>query len=259
MADQVIEQSTKRGYDVRDFAMVVGGGAGPVHAAHIAELLGVPTVLIPKYAAVYSAFGSFAMDIGHEYSQSYVVRADKLDFAQLESLFGRLTKKALTDFAETGIQASGLIWKRTAQMRYVGQFYEIEVPLERPLAAADDLLQVLQTFHAKHKELYDFQLPGRGVEFRIFSLKATVADKVPLNIVPLAAGKADATAAIKRRRRCLFAAGWIETPCYDGPALLAGNVIAGPAIVEEEATTVVVPERFTCTIDASGTYVLRRR
>ncbi|MGD0027161.1 MAG: hydantoinase/oxoprolinase family protein, partial [Xanthobacteraceae bacterium] len=259
MADQVIEQSTKRGYDVRDFAMVVGGGAGPVHAAHIAELLGIPTVLIPKFAAAYSAFGSFAMDIGHEYSQSYVVRADKLDFAQLESLFGRLTAKARTDFAESGIHASDLIWKRTAQMRYVGQFYEIEVPLNGALNCADDLAQVLQTFHARHKELYDFQLLERGVEFRIFSLKATLVHKVPLNIVPLAEGGADARAAIKRTRRCLFDAGWVETPSYDGAALLAGNVIAGPAIIEEEATTVVVPESFTCTVDASGTYVLRRR
>ncbi len=258
MADQVIEQSTKRGYDVRDFAMVVGGGAGPVHAAHIAELLGIPTVLIPKFAAVYSAFGSFAMDIGHEYSQSYVVRADKLDFARLESLFGRLTTQARTDFTESGVHASDLIWKRTAQLRYVGQFYEIELPLNGALKSADDLAPVLQTFHARHKELYDFQLPERGVEFRIFSLKATVVDKVPLNIVPLAEGEADARAAIKRTRRCFFDAGWVETPSYDGAALLAGNVIAGPAIIEEEATTVVVPQNFTCTVDASGTYVLRR-
>jgi N-methylhydantoinase A len=259
MADQVIEQSTKRGYDVRDFAMVVGGGAGPVHAAHIAELLGIPTVLIPKYAATYSAFGSFAMDIGREYSQSYVVRADKVDFARLENMFGQMTKKAEIDLAESAVRTTDLIWKRTAQMRYVGQFFEIEVPLEHTLNSAEDLAPILRAFHAKHKELYGFQLRERGIEIRTLSLRATVARTYALKAPQLSRGEADPSGALKRMRRCLFGEDWIETPCYDGSALLAGNVIAGPAIIEEEATTVVIPETFTCRVDDSRTYVLTRR
>src|ERR1019366_9129634 len=259
MVDQVIELSTKRGYDIRDFALIVGGGAGAVHGAHIAELMGIPIVIIPKYAGLYSAFGMFAMDVGREYSQSFMVRTDKLDLKQMESVYRGLTEQALADFAEGHVASSELIPSRTAQMRYVGQFHEIEVPLPSELASAQDLQTVLETFHARHKELYKFDLPQRGIEFRTLSLRATLARKHDLKVTALARGDADARAALKRTRRCLFGEDWIETPCYDGTRLLAGNSIPGPAIVEEQATTIVVPERFVCTIEASGSYLLTRR
>src|SRR3989338_9132779 len=83
MADQITEVSTKRGYDVRDFALVVGGGAGPVHAASIADLLHIPTVLVPSVAAAYSAFGMFAMDIGRNYARSYICGAKNIDIEKV--------------------------------------------------------------------------------------------------------------------------------------------------------------------------------
>jgi len=256
MADQVIEMSTKRGYDIRDFALIVGGGAGAVHGAHIAELLGIPSVIIPKYAALYSAFGMFAMDMGREYSRSCMVRADKLDPGRLEDLYRELGEKAAADLRESHVEASELVSTRTAQVRYVGQFHDIEVSLPEELKSPEDIQAVIKTFHARHKELYKFDLPERGIEFRTCSLRATLARKLDLKVVPLARGGAGA--AVKRTRRCLFGEDWIDTPCYDGRRLLAGNRIPGPAIIEEQATTVVVPERFTCTVDASGSYLLQR-
>jgi N-methylhydantoinase A len=259
MADQVIELSTKRGYDVRDFSLVVGGGAGAVHGAHIAEILGIPRVVIPKYSALYSAFGMFAMDVGREYSQTFMARADKLDLAQLDGVYQGLMQKALADLRESHVDASAVIPARMAQMRYAGQFHEIEVPLPREITSADDLQGVLTTFHARHKELYKFDLPQRGIEFRTLSLRVTVARAHALEAPPLARGGANAGAALKRMRRCLFDAGWVDTPCYEGTRLLAGHAFAGPAIVEELATTIVVPAGFACTVDASGSYLLTRR
>jgi len=259
MADQVIELSTKRGYDVRDFALIVGGGAGAVHGAAIAEQLGVPNVVIPKYSALYSAFGMFAMDVGREYSQSYMVRADKLDLPRIEKLFRGLIERATADLKGSHVDASELVLARTAQMRYVGQFHEIEIPLPGELKSVEDVQQVLKSFHARHKELYTFALPERGVEFRTISLRATVKGGHDLKLVPLSRAKADAKAAFKRKRRCLFGKNWIDTPCYDGARLLAGNMIRGPAIIEEEATTVVIPATFVCSVDKSGSYLLKRR
>ena len=259
MADQVIELSTKRGYDVRDFALIVGGGAGAVHGAHIAEQLGIPDVVIPKYSALYSAFGMFAMDVGREYAQSYMVRADKLDLQRLAGLYHALAEQAGADLRESHAEASELVLARTAQMRYAGQFHELEIPLPGELKSPEDVQAVLNTFHARHKELYTFDLPQRAIEFRTFSLRATVIRKRDLRIVPLARGHEDAGAALKRMRRCLFGKEWIDTPCYDGARLPAGNVVPGPAIIEEEATTVVIPEKFVCTVDKSGSYLLKRR
>lgn len=259
MADQVVELSTKRGYDLRDFALIVGGGAGAVHGAHIAELLGIPSVIIPNYAALYSALGMFAMDVGREYSRSYMARTDKLDLQQLESHYRGLTAIAVADLKESHAEASELILTRSAQMRYVGQFHEIEVPLPGELRSAEDVQRLLQTFHARHKELYTFALPQRGIEFRTISLKATVKRTRELKLTPLPAGGSEPSAALKRTRACLFGEGWIETPCYDGGRLRSGNVISGPAIIEEQATTVVIPEKFICTVDASGSYLLKKR
>jgi N-methylhydantoinase A len=258
MADQVIELSTRRGYDLRDFALVVGGGAGAVHAAHVAELLGIPSVMIPRYAALYSAFGMFAMDIGREYSRSYIAHVDKLDLKRLESLYQELTEQAMADFQQSHMEPSEIFFTRSAQMRYLGQFHEIEVPLPSAFKSSEEVEMVLKAFHDRHKELYTFNLPYRGVQFLTFWLKAAAAQKLDLKTVPLARGDGAPALAMKRSRRCLFGKNWVETPCYDGERLLAGNVLRGPAIIEEKATTVVVPETFTCTIDASGTYLLKR-
>ena len=257
MADQVIEISTKRGLDLRDFSLAVGGGAGPVHAAYVAELLGIPTVIIPKYAALYSAFGMFAMDMGREYSQSYIVRADKLDLQRIESLYEDLARQAIADFKEAHTNISEIAFTRTADMRYAGQFHEIEIPLPARFDSRDDVEGAVKAFHARHKELYTFNLPFRGIDFLTFRLKATAARKFDLRIVPLPPGGKDPKGALKRVRRCFFGDDWAETPSYQGERLLAGNIIPGPAIIEEKATTVVIPKGFTCTVDAGGTYVLR--
>jgi N-methylhydantoinase A len=197
-------------------------------------------------------------DVGREHAQSYMVSADKLDVQRLERS-GGLIDQATADLKESHADASELVLSRTAQVRYAGQFHEIEIPLPGELKSAEDVQGVLKTFHARHRELYTFDLPHRPVEFRTFSLRATVIRKRDLRIVSLAKGDEDASAALKRKRRCLFGRDWIDTPCYDGARLLAGNRIAGPAIIEEEATTVVIPDSFVCTVDKTGSYLLKRR
>jgi N-methylhydantoinase A len=258
MVDQIIELSTKRGFDLRDFALVVGGGAGAVHGANVAELLGIPKVIIPRYAPLYSAFGMFAMEVGREYSRTHIARSDKLDLDQVEALYQNLTQTAIADFKESHMDPSGMVLTRTAHMRYAGQFHEIELPLPSTFRSAADIEEVVKAFHARHKELYTFDLPFRGTEFLTFRLKATAPRRVGLQIQPLAQGTSDPKAAFKRMRRCWFGKEWVETPCYDGERVLAGQVFPGPAIIEAKATTVVIPTGFTCTMDPSGSYLLRR-
>jgi len=258
MADEIIELSTKRGLDLRDFALVVGGGAGAVHAAAVAELLGIPSVIIPKYAALYSAFGMLAMDVGREYSRTQIARADKLDLQQIEALYQDLIERAAADFRESQMDPGQMILARTVHMRYAGQFHEIELPLPSDFRSAADVEAVVKAFHARHKEIYTFDLPFRAVEFLTFRLRATAPRSFGLQILPLAQGTHDPKGAFKRTRRCRFGKEWVDTPCYDGGRMLAGHVLPGPAIVEEKATTVVVPQGFTATVDAAGTYLLRR-
>jgi len=241
---------------VRDFAMVAGGGAGPVHAAAIARELGIPTVVIPSVAALYSAFGMFAMDIGRDYARSYASRTDSVDIKVFNSLFAEMEKEAYADFKATGTDKELIKLTRTAEMRYVGQFHEVEVALPDGIVTAEQVSDIVDTFNRMHQTLFQFSMPGHKVEFSTFRLKAATPN-AHFALKKIGVGNADSSRALKRRRSCIFSGKPIDTPIYDGGLLLAGNVVDGPAIVEESTTTVVIPEGFRCTVDESKNYVLR--
>ena len=258
MADQITEVSTKRGYDVRDFALVVGGGAGPVHGASIAELLGIPTVIIPSVAASYSAFGMLAMDIGRNYARSYISRADRIDLERVNRLYQEMEQEALDAFRSTGVSPEQVMFSRTADMRYIGQFHEVEVEVAGGRLGAEDMQKALENFHRKHENLYTFKMRWKGAEFLTFRLRATAA-KAPFQLREIGSGGEDASGALKRRRTCWFQGREVDTPVYGGDKLSAGNRIAGPAIIEETATTVVIAAFFTCYVDRWKNYVLTRQ
>jgi N-methylhydantoinase A len=257
MADQITEVATRRGNDARDFALVAGGGAGPVHAAFIADLLHIPRVIIPPIAATYSAFGMFAMDVGRNYARSYISRATDLELARVNDLYRDMEKEAIAGFAALGVPADQVSFSRTADLRYIGQFHEVEVAVPAGALAPADLQAAIENFHLKHAQLYTFNMRWQGVELLTFRLRATTP-KAPFELHRIAEGGADAGAALKRRRTCWFDGGAVETPVYDGDLLQAGNAFHGPAIIEETTTTVVIPPAYGCTVDPFRNYVLTR-
>jgi N-methylhydantoinase A len=257
MADQITEVSTKRGYDVRDFALVVGGGAGPVHGAAIAELLTIPTVIIPSVAAAYSAFGMFAMDVGRNYARSYICGAKNVELEKVHRLYREMEAEALEGFQSNGIPADQVVFLRSAEMRYAGQFHEVEVEVSAGPFTAERLEATVAEFHKLHQKLYTFDMPWKAVQFLTFRLRATAA-RAPFQLRRVAAGGPDSAAALKRRRSCWFDGRQVDTPVYDGGRLLAGALFGGPAIIEETTTTVVVPASYLCSVDQWKSYVLTR-
>ncbi|MDP2605236.1 MAG: hydantoinase/oxoprolinase family protein [Deltaproteobacteria bacterium] len=264
MADQITEVSTKRGNDVRDFALVVGGGAGPVHGAAIAELLSIPAVLIPSVAAAYSAFGMFAMDVGRNYARSYICGAKNIDIEKVNRLYGEMEAEAVAGFRANGIAAAEIVFRRSAEMRYGGQFHEVEVELMGSTSSpqgggftAQQLETTVNEFHRQHEKLYTFRMPWKAAEFLTFRLRAT-APRAPFHLRQIDEGGPDAAGAIKRRRRSWFDGQEVDTPVYDGARLLAGARFSGPAIIEETTTTVVIPARFDCAVDQWKNYLLTR-
>ena len=265
MADQITEVSTKLGYDVRDFALVVGGGAGPVHGAAIAELLSIPAVLVPSVAAAYSAFGMFAMDVGRNYARSYICGAKNIDIEKVNRLYGEMEAEAVAGFRANDIAPEQVVFRRSAEMRYAGQFHEVEVewmgstssPQGGGEFTAERLAATVDEFHRQHEKLYTFRMPWKAAEFLTFRLRAT-APRAPFHLRQIGAGGLDAVGAIKRRRHCWFDGQEVDTPVYDGARLLAGARFSGPAIIEETTTTVVVPARFDCAVDQWKNYLLTR-
>jgi N-methylhydantoinase A len=243
MADQITEVATRSGHDVRDFALVAGGGAGPVHSAFIADLLHMPQVVIPPIAATYSAFGMFAMDVGRNFARSYITRAKDVDADRVNALYAEMEQEALDGFGALGIDAADVTFSRTADVRYVGQFHEVEVAVPEGAIDLPAIEAAIEGFHDKHKQLYTFNMPWQQVELLTFRLRATTP-KAPFEMRRIESGGVDSTAAIKRQRRAWFDGEAVETTVYDGALLRAGNEFHGPAMIEEATTTVVVPSRY---------------
>jgi len=255
MADQITEISTTVGFDVRDMAIVAGGGAGPMHAPFIAERLGVPNVIVPTVAATYSAFGMFAMDVGRNYARSYIVRAADLDLGRVNQHYQDMQTEALDGFQSLGVKPEDGVFHRSCEVRYIGQYHEVEVDVPDGDLTEADIETVIQAFHKRHKDLYTFNMHWKGVEFLTFRVRAT-APKKPIRMQSSQLGGPDASTAVKGHRQAWFDGQQFDTLVYDGAKLTSGNRIQGPAIIEEPATTVVVPVSYRCTVDNIQGYQL---
>jgi len=257
MANKIAEVSTKRGYDIRNTIMIAGGGGGPIHGGFIADSLGIRRVVVPPVAALYSAFGMFAMDIGQDYARSFVTRAANADVEGLNRIFGELEAEAIGAFKAHGIVSADVVLRRSADLRYVGQFHEVEIDFTGGKITRETALAAAGAFARKHEELYTFAMPWKAVEILTLRLKASTPN-APFALPQVAQGGADPRGALKRRRTCRFNGRDIDTSVYDGEKVLAGNVIPGPAIIEETTTTVVIPEAFACSVDKYKNYILTR-
>ncbi|HJO86146.1 MAG TPA: hydantoinase/oxoprolinase family protein, partial [Rhodospirillales bacterium] len=258
MADEIIKVSTKRGYDVRQATMIGGGGGGPVHAGFIADRLNIPSVIIPSVASLYSAFGMYAMDIGEDYARSHVRRVDATEPSEIDTLYQEMETEALAAFEKIGIKKDLVKFRRTIDMRYIGQFHEVEVDVEGGDFTAESLANATEGFGAKHFELFTFSMPWKGVELLTLRVKATTPN-APFQLPEISSGGPDAGAAKKLIRQCYFGEKFIDVQVYDGSKLTATNEILGPAIIEETTTTVVIPENYDCLVNANKNYVLTRK
>ena len=258
MADEIIKVSTKRGYDVRQATMIGGGGGGPVHAGFIADRLNIPSVVIPSVASLYSAFGMYAMDIGEDYARSHVRRVDAAEPGEIAALYQEMEEEALVVFGNISIDKNLVKFRRTIDMRYIGQFHEVEVDVEDGEFTGENLSNAAEGFGAKHFELFTFQMPWKGVELLTLRVKATTPN-APFKLPEIPSGGPNAGAAKKLIRQCYFGDEFIDVQVYDGSKLTADNEIPGPAIIEETTTTVVVPENYDCLVNANKNYVLARK
>lgn len=120
------------------------------------------------------------------------------------------------------------------------------------------LKEAAANFHKRHQELYTFSMNFRAVEFLNFRLKAT-ARKAPFHLEKIPAGRRKPQGSLKRKRDCVFNGKSYPTPVYDGEKVRAGNLIPGPAIIEEQTTTVVIPPSFQCSVDRFKSYILKKR
>ena len=258
MATGISEVLVERGYDPRDFAMVVGGGAGALHAGRLAAELSIPTVLIPKVASAFCAYGEVVADLRHDYQASYATRLADVDLDRLNTLFEGVEESGRAELADEGVAPEDVLVTRTLEMRYLGQVHECTVSIPASAIDAPMVAEIAELFHQRHESLYTYAERETGVP-ELINLAVTVLGKVPAIRIPEApAGGPDATHAHVVERPAFFVehGRYIDTPVFDGSLVQPGNVFAGPAIVEEPTTTIVVFPGSTMTFDGRGFYAM---
>lgn len=260
MAERIFLAIVEKGYDPRDFVLVAGGGAGPVHAIALAKILGMKNVYIPKHAAVFSAFGGAVADYGHVLNSFFYQRDDIADIQEASNVYQGLENEAIEILERQGVKEENMALVRGAEMRYFGQLRDIDVALPetcRGDAFTDDTFkELVKSFHERHKALYGWSDPKLPATVAILKLRG-IGKRRPFVVSQQPLSGKDPSGALKRNRQVFFKQleGFVETPCYDGERLKPGNVIKAPAIIEEKKTTVVVTPGSEIVVDPYDNYL----
>jgi N-methylhydantoinase A len=260
-ANAVRQITTKRGLDVRDFTLVTFGGSGSLLACPLIDILGVAEVLVPPNPGNVSAFGLLTVDVRIDQVRTAVRRHDALNCGDVAALYAGLEERAAERLARHGFSASQTRLVRSADLRYFGQAFEVRVPVpdrEFDAAAAG---AVAAAFHDAHHALYgyDFRADARQhVEW--VNLRVTGIGPIARPALPeVAAGDGDPSRARTGSRQVCFGRGEaaVDAAIYARPALAAGDVVAGPAVIEEYGATVPLHPGFTAEVDRLANLRLR--
>jgi N-methylhydantoinase A len=257
MANAARVHAVERGEVVGDHTLIAFGGAAPLHAARVAEKLGVPRVVVPPNAGVGAAVGFLAAPVSYELIKSRHMRLDAFDFAGASALLAEMAKDARA-LVEPGARGAPIHERRIAYMRYVGQGHEITVALPLCDLAADDALALRTEFEKEYSVLFRRPIPGAAIEVLSWSVLVSTQARRPQPIAPVAerrAGTPDGSRKFFDGR----AGGMIDVPLYRRERMEAGVWLPGPAIIAEDETSTFVPASFDARIDAAGCIVVERR
>jgi N-methylhydantoinase A/oxoprolinase/acetone carboxylase beta subunit len=238
--------SIERGRDPRDLALIAFGGSGPVHGCRLAQALGVPRVILPAAAGVTAAIGLLAADVRFDVARTFVRRLDEVDPRQASAMYDEMAAQALSVLRESGVGGDVQV-VRTLDARYVGQGYELTVPVPAGPLDGSALARVRAAFDEVYAARYGYATAAEAVEVVTWKLSA-IAGTARVTLPKAVAGTADP---LKGHRRAYFpeARGYVDCPVYDRYALAAGTKLTGPAIVEERESTTVLPPGVTATVD----------
>ena len=256
MSHAVKAVTTERGLDAGDFAMVAYGGAGPLHACNIAREMGIRKLIIPRSPGHFSAFGMLFSDLRYDYVRSRFARLADADFADIEAVYAELEAEGLAEIEKVSVTPERVVIARGADMRYVGQEHAVTVDLSSDLFANEDRAGIKARFDAIHDLRYGTCAPQERSE--IVSLRVTVTGMLEKPLLEEIA-RGDATppsAAHTGNRPVRFGEDALATATWDRMALIAGNRIEGPALIEEHASTTVLHPGDTCEVDAFGNLVI---
>src|SRR5207249_4917488 len=243
MADAVRLISIRRGSDPREFCLVAFGGAGPLHGAALAEELSIPTVLVPPSPGITSALGCLLVDVRHDLSAMFLAHVDSVDVDSLEVEFEKLEAEGRERLEAEGVPEKQMSIQRLVDMRYLGQWRSLTVPVSAPT----DLDDAVARFHAEHERAYNYRRDGSPIEIYRLSLRAVgVTPKPELKRHELNGG---AQAQASRLVHFGASGGAVETPLFERSELGAGTKLDGPVVIDQLDSTTLVPPGWRAEVD----------
>jgi len=245
--------SIERGHNPAEFALFPFGGAGPLHARDVARELDMTTIVVPMHPGILCAEGAMNSDLVADFVKTLLIRLDASALAPIRAEGALLATQADEWFRAENVPAGGRQVKWFAELRYFGQNYEISLPVDGIELDSAALSRLEGAFHEAHDLAYGFTAPGEPIQIVNFRLRAVgLAPKAALQrLAPGASPRPSTT------RRAMFALGqWIDTPVYRRGSLGAGYDLAGPAIIEQLDTTILVHPDDSCHVDEWGNLII---
>ncbi len=244
----------EQGHDPRDFALLTYGGAGPLHVCDLLHEANIPRGIIPNHPGQFSAYGFTMADARSDRRRSVLMRSRRFDIDRANAIMEDLSETVLADLRRQG-HTSDVTLQRSLQMRYLGQNYELELPLSIDRFTEANLGSVWDDFHRVFEERYRFNLPSESIEVVDMGCTAVAAISKPdLPRLP----KDMPEAAPASRRQVVFEEGTLDTPVYGRSDLAAGQSFAGPALVDEDVSVTVVRPGYQLAVDDHGNLEITR-
>ncbi|MCI5045915.1 MAG: hydantoinase/oxoprolinase family protein [Aquisalinus sp.] len=258
MSNAARAHAVEQGADISDRSMIAFGGAAPLHACRLAEKLGIDTVIVPANAGVGSAIGFLQAPASYEVVRSRYMQLDRLDTAEVERLFREMHQEAL-EIISPALEGEAASEKRFAYMRYAGQGHEIAVPMEEGYPEDKIAPYLQEAFEREYAHLFGRVIPNMPVE--VLTLSLALDGPHPVNdfigmkeINPVSVSSKNTTLVYEPATRSM-----IEYAVYDRASLDPGNLFAGPALIVETQTTIVVTSSFNVSVLSGGHIRLDRK
>jgi N-methylhydantoinase A len=247
-----------QGIDPREFLIVAGGGAANCHAVALAKDLSVPKLLLPKYGGVMSAVGGLVADICADFSCSCFTSTDNFNFSRVNEVLSNLEDEARLFLAKLGASQNNSVIDFFMEARYAFQVWDLSIPLKSSRISNDeDLQQLRDAFDSEHEKIFSIKDSRQSIECVHWSVRATF--KMPaVKLKEMKFGGEDPSDALMPERKAYFkeVGGMVPTQIYRGDKLSYGNLLPGPAIIEEPTSSIVIPPGSKATVTKWGNYFI---
>lgn len=262
MAQGVRQVSVERGYDPREFLMIVAGGAGPIHAGEICRELEIPMFVVPNVAPIFCATGMLLGDLKHDYVRSYITRFSDIDKTFFLNLYDEMKQESFDTLSREGISNNQTEFIPTLDLRYVGQYHEVPLQVGMDDIFSFNLDKIKKEFHREHNRQFGYSLEEEGTELEIINVRLRaigVTDK------PNSFAKMDESDPLKnpdfafKCQRNVYIPelnDFKEIPVFDGDKLTGKYTIEGPAIIEQINTTIFLGETYDCDTGIGGSFIV---